>query len=85
MEPPPEYGRLAKLSANAGRVLPHQHLLERFWGKKGAGDVRPMCTIVTKLCRKLGEDADHAGFIFTEPRVGFRMPRGTTEGPQRAE
>ena len=57
------YALLAELSANAGRVLTHQHL-------------RPMRTIVSKLRRKLGEDADASRYIFTEHRVGFRMPRG---------
>ena len=72
-----EYGLLAELSANAGRVLTHEHLLERVWGEKSDGDVRPMRTIVSKLRRKLGEDGNHPRYIFTEPRVGFRMPRGT--------
>ncbi len=71
-----EYGLLAELAANAGRVLTYQHLLERVWGEKGDGDVRPMRTIVSKLRRKLGEDADNPRYVFTEPRVGFRMPRG---------
>ncbi len=73
-----EYGMLAELSAHAGRVLTHQHLLDRVWGGKSDGDVRPMRTIVSKLRRKLGEDADQPRYIFTEPRVGFRMPRGRT-------
>ena len=71
-----EYGLLAELAANGGRVLTHQHLLERVWGEKSAGDVRPMRTIVSKLRRKLGEDAENPRYLFTEPRVGFRMPRG---------
>ncbi len=71
-----EYGLLAELSANAGRVLTYQHLLERLWREKSDGDVRPMRTIVSKLRRKLGEDADHPRYVFTEPRVGFRMPTG---------
>ena len=71
-----EYGLLAELAANAGRVLTYEHLLERVWGDKGDGDVRPMRTIVSKVRRKLGENADHPRYIFTEPRVGFRMPRG---------
>ena len=74
-----EYGLLAELSANAGRVLTHEHLLKRVWGAKGDGDVRPMRTIVSKIRRKLGEDGEHPRYIFTEPRIGFRMPRGATE------
>ena len=38
--------------------------------------MRPMRTIVSKLRRKLGDDADNPIYIFTEPRVGYRMPRG---------
>ena len=71
-----EYRMLAELSANAGRVLTYEQLLERVWGKRSKGDVRPMRTIVSKLRRKLGEDGDNPVFIFTEPRVGYRMPLG---------
>ena len=73
---PTEYGMLAELSAHAGRVLTHEHLLERVWGGRSEGNVRPMRTMVSKLRRKLGEDAGNPTYIFTEPRVGFRMPRG---------
>ena len=71
-----EYRMLAELSANAGRVLTYEYLLKRVWGEKSSEDVRPMRTIVSKLRRKLGDDADNPTYIFTEPRVGFRMPGG---------
>ena len=69
----------------AGRLLTYEHLLERVWGQRGSGDVRPMRTIVSKLRRKLGDDADNPVYIFTEPRVGYRMPKGETEGQGREE
>ncbi|MCY4416349.1 MAG: helix-turn-helix domain-containing protein [Chloroflexi bacterium] len=31
-------------------------------------------THMRRLRRKLGDDADNPRFIFTEPRVGYRMP-----------
>ena len=77
-----EYRLLAELSANAGRLLTYEHLLERVWGEKSSGDVRPMRTIVSKLRRKLGDDADNPIYIFTEPRVGYRMPKGEREKPE---
>ena len=77
---PTEYGMLAELSANAGRVLTHQHLLERVWGGRSEGSLQPMHTMVSKLRRKLGEDVRNPTYIFTEPRVGFRMPREETGG-----
>ena len=75
-----EYRLLAELSANAGRVLTYEHLLKRVWGERSSGDVRPMRTIVSKLRRKLGDDANNPVFIFTEPRVGYRMPKGEGQG-----
>ena len=77
-----EYRLLAELSANAGRLLTYEHLLERVWGEKSSGDVRPMRTIVSKLRRKLGDDADNPTYIFTEPRVGYRMPKGETQNQE---
>ncbi len=73
---PIEYRMLAELSANAGQVLSYERLLHRVWGATDAEDVRPMRTIVNKLRRKLGEDAESPGYIFTEPRIGYRMPVG---------
>ena len=80
---PTEYGMLVELSAHAGRVLTHERLLERVWRERGDGSVRPMRTMVSKLRRKLGDDARNPTYIFTEPRVGFRMPKG--EGQEAGE
>ena len=74
-----EYRVLAELATSAGRVLTYEQLLARVWGEKSSGDLRPMRTIVSKLRRKLGEDAGNPSYIFTEPRVGYRMPRGETQ------
>ena len=73
-----EYRLLVELSSNAGRVLTYEHLLGRVWGEKSDSDLRPMRTIMSKLRRKLGDDADNPTYIFTEPRIGYRMARGQT-------
>ena len=70
-----EYELLSVLSANAGRVSTHDYLLRRVWGLRRAGDPRLVRTFVKKLRRKLGDDADSPAYIFTEPRVGYRMAR----------
>ena len=73
-----EYRMLAELSAAAGRVLTYDHLLDRVWGEKSDGNMSPMRTIVGKLRRKLGDDGSNPTYIFTESRVGYRMPKGDT-------
>ena len=71
-----QYRLLVELSAHAGRVLPYEHLLRRVWGSDGDADIRPMRTSVSAIRRKLGDDADIPTYIFTEVRVGYRMPMG---------
>ena len=73
---PIEYRLVAELAANAGRVLTYEHLLQQVWGAAGNGDVRPIRTALSKIRRRLGDDPDHPTYIFTEPRVGYRMARG---------
>ena len=70
-----EYEFLRELSVHAGRVLTHQHLLQRVWGKTEPGTPRTIRTHLMRLRRKLGEDADNPKYIFAEPRVGYRMER----------
>ncbi len=77
---PMEYRMLIELSASAGRVLTYEHLLDRVWGERGSGDLRPMRTIVRKLRQKLDDDAGNPIYIFTEPRVGYRMAKGEAPG-----
>ncbi len=70
-----QYRLLAELSANAGRVLTYEHLLNRVWGADGDADVRPMRTAISAIRRKLGDDADNPTYIFTKLRVGYSMPK----------
>ncbi len=77
-----EYRMLAELSANAGRVLTYQRLVERVWGERGVGDMRPMRTLINKLRRKLGDVGARPTYIFTERRVGYRMPKGEGRGEE---
>ena len=77
-----EYRLLAELSANAGRVLTYEQLLERVWDTRLPEDIRPMRTMVSKLRRKLGDDADNPTHIFTEPRVGLRILTGERQSEE---
>ncbi|MYA06270.1 MAG: response regulator transcription factor [Caldilineaceae bacterium SB0664_bin_22] len=76
-----EYRLLTELSANSGRVVTYEQLLQRVWKDRGNGDIRPMRTVIKKLRHKLGDDAANPIYIFTEPRVGYRMPKGERPWP----
>ena len=71
-----EYGLLFELSANAGRVMTYDRLLQRVWGLRGSGDSRRVRTAAKQLRRKLGDDANNPTYILNEPRVGYRMEKG---------
>ena len=77
-----EYRLLAELAANAGRVVTYEQLLERVWGKRGGGDLRPMRAVVVRLRRRLGDTADRPAYVFNEPRVGYWVPAGETSGEE---
>ena len=71
-----EYELLFELSVNGGRVLTHDQLLRGVWGLTNSGDVRVIRSLVRRLRRKLDDDASNPTYIFAEPRVGYRMPKG---------
>ena len=71
---PIEYEMLRALSLNGGRAMSHEQLLRRVWRVSSAGDPQVVRTHMRRLRRKLGDDADKPRYIFTEPRIGYRMP-----------
>ena len=73
---PIEYRLLYELSVNTGRVLTHDYLLRRIWGPEYSGYSQPVRSFVKKLRRKLGDDSNRPKYIFTQPRVGYRMGKG---------
>ena len=70
-----EYKLLSELSINAGRVLTHEQLLRRGWGPDYPADSRLLRSFVKKLRRKLDDDSSSPTYIFTVPRVGYRMAK----------
>ena len=57
-------------------MVPHDRLLRRVWSPGKPGNLRVLRTHLMKLRRKLGDDATNPKYIFAEPRVGYRMPKG---------
>ena len=69
-----EYKLLYELATHAGRVLTHQQLLQRVWGEEYSGATELLRSVIRNLRKKLGDDARHPRFVFTEAQVGYRMP-----------
>ena len=78
-----EYALLAELCANAGKPLSYEHLAERVWKRTDNQDPRRIRSAMRNLRRKLGDDADNPTYIFTEPRVGYRMAPGDADPARR--
>ena len=74
-----EYAVLYEFSVNAPRVLTHNVLLQRVWGPERVGEPWLVRDLVKRLRRKLGDDAQNPAYIFTEPRVGYRMAQGLAD------
>lgn len=73
---PTEYKLLYQLVRNAGRVLPFDTLLSKVWGDEYRGDMDYLKTYVSRLRKKLGDDAENPRYILTERSVGYRFARG---------
>ena len=71
-----EYGLLAELAVNAGQAVTHEELLQRVWGPANPGRPQTIRTHLMRLCQKLGEDGENPTYIFSEPKVGYRMAVG---------
>ena len=68
-----EYRLLHALSLDAGGATTFEALQRRGWGP-GRGDTQAVRSAVTKLRRKLGDDARNPRYILGERGMGYRMP-----------
>ncbi len=74
---PTEYKLLYLLARNAGRVLTFDLLLSKVWGDEYKGQSDYLKTYVSRLRRKLGDDAENPLYILTERGSGYRLARAT--------
>ncbi len=70
---PTEYDLLKLLITESGRVLTHQQLLHKIWGKGYEQDLQILRVNISNLRKKLEEDPRHPQIIVTEPGVGYRL------------
>lgn len=71
---PVEYKLLYHLVRNAGRLMPHEALLERVWGADSEASTDNLKVMVSRLRAKL-EEANGPHYIETERGLGYRFMR----------
>ena len=76
-----EYKVLYELANHAGMVMTHDQILQRVWGEDYSGEVELVRSFIRNLRHKLGDDARNPTYVFTEPQVGYRMPRAQAAEP----
>ncbi len=70
---------LYELAVQAPLVLSESVLLQRVLGLERVSECWLVRNVVKKLRRKLGDCAADSRYIFTEPRVGYRMSAGDAD------
>jgi two-component system KDP operon response regulator KdpE len=70
---PKEYGLIAQLAKQPGRVVTHAQLLRSVWGPGHDNDVEYLRVATRGIRRKLQEDPSKTSIIRNEPGVGYRL------------
>jgi two-component system KDP operon response regulator KdpE len=70
-----EYKLLYHLVRNAGRVLPHETLLAKVWGREYVDEIDYLRVYIRRLRRKLEDDPERPRHILTERGLGYRFAR----------
>jgi two-component system KDP operon response regulator KdpE len=66
-----EYRLLYHLIRNAGRVMTHESLLARVWGREYTDELSYLKSYVSRLRNKLERDPHHPEYILTEYGIGY--------------
>ena len=70
---PIEFGLLACLAQNTGRVLTQDQLLEHVWGTEYSGESHILQVNINRLRRKLEHDPAHPRYILTKVGIGYML------------
>ena len=70
---PTEYRLLYHLVSNAGRLLTHETLLSKVWGREYRDEAHYLRLYITYLRQKIEPDPAHPKYILTERGVGYRF------------
>jgi two-component system KDP operon response regulator KdpE len=78
-----EYKLLYHLVRNAGRVLPHETLLAKVWGREYVDEIDYLRVYIRRLRLKLEPDPERPIHIITERGLGYRFRADDQRKPRR--
>jgi two-component system KDP operon response regulator KdpE len=70
---PTEYKLLYHLVSNAGKLLSHEQLLTKVWGREYRDDEQLLRLYITYLRQKIEPDPSHPRYILNERGLGYRF------------
>ena len=70
---PTEYRLLYHLVSIAGRLLTHETLLSKVWGREYRDEAHYLRLYITYLRQKIESDPTHPKYILTERGIGYRF------------
>lgn len=70
---PTEYRLLFHMIDNAGKLLSHESLLTKVWGREYRDDEQLLRLYITYLRQKIEADPSHPQFILNERGLGYRF------------
>ncbi len=68
---PTEFNLLAYLMSHAGKVLPHQTILQHIWGPEYGRETEYLRVYIGRLRQKIEPDPEHPRFLRTVRGVGY--------------
>jgi two-component system KDP operon response regulator KdpE len=70
---PTEYKLLYHLVSNAGKLMSHEQLLTKVWGREYRDDEQLLRLYITYLRQKIEADPSHPKYILNERGLGYRF------------
>ncbi len=70
-----EYKIISYLAGNSGRWLTSDSILGKIWGDEYKGEHHLLQVNISRLRRKLADEANNPKFIQTRPGIGYMIPR----------
>ena len=64
---------ISYLAVNANRIVTSDQILENVWGEEYIGESGILQTHITRLRRKLQDDAKNPKYVLTKPGIGYTM------------